>query len=188
MQIIISGQNFQLTEGLKNHTEEKLGKLKKYFEQINETDVVFHVDDSKEKDKKNSVEVTIWANGTTIHAEESAQDLYAAVDVVVDKLERQIKRYKEKLKTKDRKRLNEAKERAITHSVMNIEMAEMETDEPQIIRARKYALKPLFVEEAAMQLREFGREFLVFTNAETEEVNVVYKRKDGTCGLIEPER
>ncbi|MFW5782575.1 MAG: ribosome hibernation-promoting factor, HPF/YfiA family [Candidatus Muiribacteriaceae bacterium] len=186
MQIIISGQNFNLTEGLKVHTEEKLTKLKKYFDQINETDVVFHVDDSKEKERKNSVEVTIWANGTTIHAEESAQDLYAAVNMVVDKLERQIKKYKEKLKSKDRKKISQVKDRSITHSVMELEEEEAD-DTPKIIRARKYALKPLFVEEAALQLREFGREFLVFTNAETEEVNVVYKRKDGTCGLIEPE-
>ncbi|MFA5479257.1 MAG: ribosome-associated translation inhibitor RaiA [Candidatus Muiribacteriota bacterium] len=186
MQIIISGQNFNLTDSLKQHTEEKLSKLKKYFEQINETDVVFHVEDSKEKEKKHSVEVTIWANGTTLHAEESAQDLYSSVDLVVDKLERQIKKYKEKLKTKDRKKLAEAKERAITHSVYDLE-TEVEENNPKVVRARKYALKPLFVEEAAMQLNEFGREFLVFTNAETEQVNVVYKRKDGTVGLIEPE-
>ncbi|MCK9225875.1 MAG: ribosome-associated translation inhibitor RaiA [Candidatus Muirbacterium halophilum] len=188
MHIIISGQNFKLSDSLKKHTEEKIGKLKKYFEQINETDVVFHTDDSKEKEKKDLVEVTIWANGTTIHAEGAGQDLYCAIDVVVERLERQIKRYKEKLKTKNRRKMTETKDRAITHSIMEMEREEVEMESPQVIRARKYALKPLFIEEAAMQLKEFGREFLVFTNAETEQVNVVYKRKDGTCGLIEPER
>ncbi|MGM0608194.1 MAG: ribosome hibernation-promoting factor, HPF/YfiA family [Candidatus Muiribacteriota bacterium] len=186
MQIIISGQNFNLSESLKKHTEEKLSKLQKYFDHINETDVVFHVDDAKEKEKKQSVEVTIWANGTTIHAEEAAVDLYSAIDLVVDKLERQIKKYKEKLKTKNRKKLVEAKEKAITHSVFDVE-SEFENEEPKVIRARKYAMKPLFVEEAAMQLQEFGRNFLVFTNAESEQVNVVYKRNDGSVGLIEPE-
>jgi len=187
VKIIISGQNFHLSEDLKAHTEKKLSNLKKYFEQIIETDVVFHVSDAKEKDKKHSVEVTIWANGTTIHAEDHAQDLKSSVDMVVDKLERQVKKYKEKLKKKSRKKMSVAKEKAIMHSIVGLEEEEEENDTTKIVRARKYALKPLFVEEAALQLQEFGREFLVFTNAETEQVNVVYKRKDGTFGLIEPE-
>jgi len=187
VKIIISGQNFRLTEDLKEHTEKKLSNLKKYFDNIIETDVVFHVSDAKEKDKKHSVEVTIWANGTTIHAEEHALDLKSSVDLVVDKLERQVKKYKEKLKKKSRKKMAKARERAITHTIVGLEEEEEDNDQTRIVRTRKYALKPLFVEEAALQLKEFGRNFLVFTNADTEQVNVVYKRKDGTFGLIEPE-
>jgi putative sigma-54 modulation protein len=186
MQIVISGKNFHLTESLKEHTEKKLSNLKKYFDHILETDVVFHVAEGKDKETKNWVEVTIWANGTTLHAEEHARDLYAAVDMVVDKLERQIKKYKEKLKAKNRRKIASSKEKAIVHTIVDFEENE-NSDEPKIVRTRKHALKPLFVEEAALQLKEFGQNFLVFTNAETERVNVIYRRKDGSFGLIDPE-
>lgn len=174
MRYIISGRNIEVTEGLKSAVEEKLGKLERYF--VNDTEV--HVTLSVEKDRQ-KIEVTIPMKGNIIRAEEVSNDMYVSIDLVEEIIERQLRKYKNKII--DRKQ---------SGNHFNPDFLEEEADDDEqikIIRTKKFAIKPMDVEEACVQMELLGHNFFVFRNAETDEVNVVYKRKEHTYGLIEPE-
>ena len=183
MHLVISGKNLNLTESLKSYVEEKLGRIKRFFDSITELDVTLGIEKTLDPDKSKFAEVVLFSNGITLYAKETSSDMYAAIDLVSDKLERQVKKHKEKLKEKSRKERANKKYYQATHSLVAFDEEE---DTPVIIRSSKFAIKPMYVEEAAEQLKSLDQEFFVFTNAETEEVNVIYKRKDGNFGLIEP--
>lgn len=189
MNIVVNGKNIDLTEGLVNYAKEKFQKLGQYFEHILEIDVTLSVDKVKSKEKRQVCDVTIWANGNVMRASEASEDLYASIDMVLDKLERQVKKFKEKLK--DRPKRQSAKQAEAVHKVINVPYEESagqvtEVQKPKIIRSRTFSMKPMFVEDAALQLEMLNQDFVVFANAETNQVNVVYKRNDGNIGLIEP--
>jgi len=171
----IRGKNLDVTPALKQHVEKKVGKIARYFEDL---PINAQVTLSVEKDR-HIVEVTVLLDGIVIRGEEATEDMYSSVDLAVDKLERQIKKYKtrinRKLRYKDAK-LAEA----------HADEGE-EEEEPQIVKVKRFAMKPMSAEEAVMQMNLVGHDFYVFRNAETEEVNVVYRRRDGNYGLIEPE-
>ncbi len=186
MNIVINGKHVELTEALTSYVREKFSKLTNYFEHIIEIDVTLSVEQTKNKEDRQTVEVTIWANGAVLRACESSFDMYASVDLVLDKLERQIVKYKEKLKDIPRRTAHQKREREATHTVLSLSEKTSEANEPKIIRTKKFALKPMFADEAAMQLDLLGQDFVVFSNAQTNEVNVVYRRNDGNIGLIEP--
>lgn len=175
MNFIVSGRNIDVTEALKSKVVKKLSKLDKFFKP--ETEV--HVTLSVQKNLQ-TVEVTIYSGGMVIRAEESSVDMYASIDKVVDVLERQIRRNKTRLEKKLR-------EGAFIKE--NFEIAENieEESEFKVVRSKKFDVKPMTVDEAILQMNLLGHEFFVFRNAETKEVNVVYRRKDGNYGLIEPE-
>lgn len=177
MRYTITGRNIDVTEGLKSKVIKKLSKLEKYFTPDTEAKVALSVvkDDQK-------IEVTIPTRKGLIRAEESSQDMYASIDLVEDDIERQIKRFKNKLVDK--------KQSAQSFSSLFLE--EDEDDEAgeseiRIERTKKFAVKPMDAEEACLQMEMLGHAFYVFQNADTDEVNVVYKRKNGSYGLIEPE-
>jgi putative sigma-54 modulation protein len=176
MKFQIRGKNIQLSEALKEYVEKRLGKLDKYFDNNPEAIVTLSV----EKDR-HRVEVTMPISGFILRGEEESTDMYACIDLVVEKLEKQVEKYKTRLLKKNK-----------SHSikdltpVISVETAD-EDKEPQIVRTKRFAIKPMPIEEAIMQMNLLGHNFFVFSNAETEEVNVVYKRKDGNYGLIEPE-
>ncbi len=173
MKITISGKNFTVTKALREYTEKKVGKLEKFFEGDIEAQVTLSV----EKDR-HIVEVTMPINGMLLRGETETQDMYSSVDVVVDKLEKQIEKYKTKLARKIKK----------TSFKYNNKKQKIHDDsEPKVVRVKKFALKPMDLEEAIMQMELLGHDFFVFSNAETDMVNVVYKRRDGNFGLIEPE-
>lgn len=186
MNIIINGKNIELTESLSNYVHEKFSKLSTYFEHILEIDVTLSVEPIKNKEERQIVEVTIWANGSVLRASESSPDMYASIDLVIDKLERQLIKYKEKLKDIPRRIAQKKREQEATHTIFTLNEKDTESNEPKIIRTKKFALKPMFPDEAAMQLELLGQDFVVFSNAQTNEVNVVYRRNDGNIGLIEP--
>jgi len=186
MNIVINGRHVELTEALNNYVREKFSKLANYFEHIIEIDVTLSVEQAKNKEDRQTVDVTIWANGAVLRASESSFDMYASVDLVLDKLERQIVKYKEKLKDVPRRTAHQKREREATHTVLSLSEKFSDANEPKIIRTKKFALKPMFADEAAMQLELLGQDFVVFSNAQTSEVNVVYRRNDGNIGLIEP--
>jgi len=177
MKFIVSGKNIEITEALRNKTVKKLGKLEKFFNPG--TDV--YVTMSVEKNR-HIVEVTIPFNGVVIRAEESSGDMYASIDMVIDVLEGQIRRHKTRLK----KRLYNGAIKAEYFEQINKQEGE-EEQEFKVVRSKKFAIKPMTVEEAILQMNLLGHQFFVFTNADNEETNVVYKRKDGNYGLIEPE-
>jgi putative sigma-54 modulation protein len=171
-----TGKNMEITDALRDVTEKKLGKLDKYFQQNIEGNVTF----SSEKNRK-IIEVTINLPGTIIRAEEATEDMYASIDKSVDVLERQIRKYKTKLQ----KRLYNNE----TIRFENIVPLQSEDDieKPKLVRRKKFGLKPMSSEEAILQMELLGHNFFVFMDGENEDVRVVYKRKDGNYGIIEPE-
>ena len=177
MKFIVSGKNIEVTDALKDRVSKKLGKLDKFFN----PDTEAHVTMSVEKNRK-IVEVTIIYNGIVFRAEVSNDDMYASIDKAADILERQIR----KNKTRLAKRLHE---NAFKTEGLNVAQNDgiEEEEEFKVVRSKRFAIKPMAVEEAILQMNLLGHEFFVFTNADTKEVNVVYRRKDGNYGLIEPE-
>lgn len=175
MKIIVSGKNFEVTEALKNRVVNKIGKLSKFFN----PDTEAHITMSVEKNRQ-IVEVTIPFNGIVIRGEAQEDDMYASIDKVVDIVEKQILKNKTRLE----KKLREGAFRFDNEPAYNDIPEEKEF---RVVRSKKFAIKPMTVEEAILQMNLLGHEFFVFSNADTKEVNVVYKRKDGNYGLIEPE-
>ena len=174
MRITISGRNIELTEGLKQAVEEKLSKLEKFFKP--DTDV--YVTLSVEKDRQ-KIEVTIPAKGHVIRSEQVSNDMYVSIDLVEEVIERQLRKYKNKLIDKE--------QNAAQLSKAFIEEEVFDEEEIEIIRSKRFAIKPMDPEEACVQMELLGHNFFVFRNADTDEVNVVYKRKSKSYGLIEPE-
>lgn len=174
MKFIISGRNIEVTEGLRTAVEDKIGKLEKYFT----SDTEVHVTMSVEKDRQ-KIEVTIPVKGNIIRSEQVSNDMYVSIDLVEEIIERQLKKYKTKLVDK--------KQSAGFFSQDYIEKDYMDEEEVKIVRTKKFDIKPMYPEDACIQMELLGHNFFVFCNAETDEVNVVYKRKGNTYGLIEPE-
>ncbi len=154
-------------------------KLKKFLEGFTEANVVLSVEKFR-----HIAEVTIMANGTKIVGQEETNDMYSAIDLVADKLEKQVKRHREKIKEKNP--LSHVKGRTVGINVLSFDNTQ-ENNAPRIIKSERYLAKPMYLDEAVMQLDVLPNEFLVFTNAESEAINVLYKRRDGDYGLIEPE-
>ena len=176
MNFIISGRNIDITPGLRQAVEQKLGKLEKYF--TPETDIIVTLSVEKERQK---IEVTIPVKGHIIRSEQSSNDMYVSIDLVEEVIERQLRKYKNKLVARNQEGSNFKQE------FFESEDTSSEDDEIKIIRTKRFGIKPMFPEDACIQMDLLGHDFYVFFNAETEEVNVVYKRKNGTFGLIEPE-
>lgn len=186
MKLIIQSKNVNLNQNIKEYTEKKFYNLKKYFDHIIEIDTIFSLERSKSPEESHYIDVTLWANGITMHAEERAESFNACVDLALEKLEKQVKKYKEKLKAKKRKLIKKEERLAIDNVIsINTELEEETT--PKIIRSRRFSIKPMFVDEAALQLSILNQDFLVFTNADTDKINVIYKRRDGNFGLISPD-
>ena len=174
MKFIIIGRNIDITEGLKSAVQEKLGKLERYF--TPETEI--HVTLSVEKDRQ-KIEVTIPVKGNIIRSEQVSSDMYVSIDLVEEVIERQLRKYKTKIVNQQQAGGNFQKE--------FVEDEFLEDEEVNIIRTKKFGIKPMYPEDACVQMELLGHNFYVLRNAETDEVNVDYKRKGNTYGLIEPE-
>lgn len=174
MRITVSGKNFNITNALKERVEKKLSKFERYFGPDTEAYVTLSVEKNR-----HIVEVTIPFNGVILRGEEATADMYTSIDNVVEKLERQMRRHKTKLE----KRIKDGNIRFENWT----SSTEEEDQEVKIVKTKRFAMKPMPVEEAVLQMELLGHNFFVFSNADTDEVNVVYKRKDGNYGLIEPE-
>ena len=175
MKMIISGKNIDVTPGLRSAVEAKLGKLERYFT----ADTEIYVTLSVEKDRQ-KIEVTIPMKGNIIRSEQTSSDMYVSIDLVEEVIERQLKKYRTKLVTKQQSAASVFKQDFLD------EKSE-DDEEIKIIRTKKFDMKPMYPEDACVEMELLGHDFYVFINAETEDVNVVYKRKGNTYGLIEPE-
>lgn len=175
MRITITGRNIELTEGIKSAVEDKLGKLEKYF--TPETDVYVTLSVEKERQK---IEVTIPVKGHIIRSEQVSNDMYVSIDLVEEVIERQLKRYRTKLIAKQQNAI-------VNFNQEYIDGADDNDEEVRIVRTKRFGVKPMYPEDACVQMELSGHDFFVFRNAETDEVNVVYRRKGNTYGLIEPE-
>ena len=174
MKFIIVGRNSEVTPGLRAAVEEKIGKLDKYFN----PDTEVHVTLSVEKDRQ-KIEVTIPVKGSIIRSEQVSNDMYVSIDLVEEIIERQLKKYKNKIVDKQ--------QAAASFSKAYVENDYTDDEEIKIVRTKKFDIKPMYPEDACIQMELLGHSFFVFCNAETDQVNVVYKRKGDTYGLIEPE-
>ena len=174
MNITVYGKNIQLTDALKEVATKKISRLDKFFTMDIEAKIVLSVERTKQK-----VEVTIPFNGRILRVEEALEDMYSSIDDAVESLEKQIRKHKTKLE--DRKHSSES------IKFENVEPLEEEEEDFKVVKTKRFAIKPMSIEEAVLQMDLLKHDFFVFLNADTEEVNVVYKRKDANYGLIEPE-
>jgi len=161
----------EVTPALRDYVDKRLGKIEKYFEYPIAPQVTLSI----ERDR-HIVEVTVPVNGMLLRGEEETGDMYSAVDLVLEKLEKQIEKYRTRL----------------TRRVRNVDKGAQASyiepdDQPKIVRVKRFAVKPMTAEEAVLQMNLLGHDFFVFRNSESEDVEVVYRRKDGNYGLIEPE-
>ena len=173
MKFIIIGKNIDVTPGLKDAVENKLGKLQRYFTPDTEIHVTLSVQKEHQK-----IEVTIPVKGNIIRSEQESDDMYVSIDLVEEVIERQLRKYKNKLVARQQGGGNFQKE-----------FLEKEADDQEvnIIRTKKFDIKPMYPEDACIQMELLGHNFFAFVNAETDDICVVYKRKGNSYGLIEPE-
>lgn len=175
MKFIISGKNIEVTQGLRSAVEDKIGKLEKYFKPDTEVYVTLSVEKDRQK-----IEVTIPVKGNIIRSEQVSSDMYISIDLVEEIIERQLKKYKNKLVGHKQHASSVFKQDFVDNDYMDEE-------EIKITRSKKFEAKPMYPEDACIQMELLGHNFFIFSNAETDQVNVVYKRKGNTYGLIEPE-
>lgn len=182
MQIVVKGRNMEITDALREYVERKVRPLGRHFGNIIEVQVILSINKNPSVELNQDVELSALVNGVFMGVEEHDDDMYRAIDEAVDKLDRQVSRYKEKIQEKADMKYTQA---------MGVaeEMIEEEEEEPlqpqQIVKRKSFLLKPMFPEDAAIQMDELGHAFFVFRNAETESINVIYRRQDGNYGLIE---
>lgn len=174
MNINIRGKHIEVTDALRSYVIKRVGKLEKYTDEFMDVTVTLLV----EKDR-HRVEVTAPINGMILRGEEETSDMYSSIDMVLEKLERQIDKYRTRIGK--RLRTKALKDHEAEHPVEGVE------PEHELVRLKKFPAKPMSVDEALMQMNLIGHSFYVFTNAETQQINVVYKRKHGDYGLLEPD-
>ena len=175
MRYTVTGKNIEVTEALKDAAVSKIMKLEKFFTPETSANITMSVEKLIHK-----IEVTIPLKGSVIRAEEHEDSMYAAIDLVVDKLERQLIKHRQKIVARHRN------SGSFKNDYLDL-IDEEPSNQLKIVRSKRFAMKPMDAEEACMELELLGHDFFVFRNAETDEVNVVYKRKGGAFGLIEPE-
>jgi putative sigma-54 modulation protein len=188
MNFNIRGENIEVTPSLRQYVEKKVGRLDRYFEEDITSDVFVTMKVTRDQ---HSVEVTIPMTNLLLRAEENSLDMYASIDLVLEKLERQIRKYKTKINRKFRQEgsMKQVFQEAVQNgrSAVNGQETVEDDDDIEIVRTKRFNLKPMDAEEAVLQMDMLGHNFFVFSDAESEEVSVVYKRKDGRYGLIQPE-
>lgn len=186
MRVSITARHMELTDGIKVHVQQSLDKLVQHFDKLIDADVVL----STEK-HRHVADITLHANGLRIHGKDATEDMYVSIDKVASKLDRQILRFKEKIKKFKPREIAQAMDYGhsqieIDHEAEHDESVEV-TDRHRVVHHEKLTMRPMSVDEATMQLELTEDPFLVFANADTQKVNVLYRHNDGTYGLIEPQ-
>jgi putative sigma-54 modulation protein len=197
MKIQVKGRNVAVTDALQTYSEEKLAKVHRLLQErkiddVSRVELELMVEKNPSNSHNNVAEVTIFTRGPVIRAKESSEDMYAAIDLVTDKIQRRVKKYHDRVHGRnhhkrpippvlppedDERRLQEAAGLAV----------EAASQHGSVVKTKRFALKPMTVDEATLQLELVGHDFFVFRNVESEQVNVVYRRRDQDYGLIEPE-
>ena len=173
MKFVYASKDMAVSDSLKSRVEKKLSKLERYFREEPEATIRFKV----QKGARNIVEITVNAAGVILRAEESSNDMYLSIDHAVDKLESQIRRHRTKLE----KRIRTAELEPVTEAPV------FEEQSYDIVRTKKFAVKPMSVEDAITQMELLGHDFFLFQNEESETMNVLYRRHDGSYGLLQPD-
>jgi putative sigma-54 modulation protein len=180
MNLQVKGRNLEVSDQIRQYAEDKLGKLERLVNDPTRVELELAVEKNPSIADNQIAEATVWTKGPVLRARESSGDMKASIDQLVDKLERQVKRYRDKR----RPRKHDRPESAIPEPDL---LERLEEDEATaIVKTKQFAVKPMAPDEAVLQLELVGHDFFVFRNAESDEVNVVYRRRDGNYGLIEP--
>jgi putative sigma-54 modulation protein len=174
----VKGKNVDVTDSLKDYALQKLGKLEKHLNDAARLELELHVEKNPSISQNQVAEATVWTKGPVLRARESSTDMKASIDQLVEKLERQARRYRDKRRRGPSRGNND-------QGLEGIAVVPSE-ETPVIVKTKQFAIKPMTPEEAVLQLELIGHDFFVFQNADTNEVNVVYRRRDGNYGLIEP--
>lgn len=181
MELIIKGKNFEVTDRLRDYVHKKINRLDRYLPTITEAWVELSVEGTKAAQDRQVCQVTVRSNGTILRAEERSDDMFSAIDTVLDKMYRQIARYKGKRK-------NRWRGAGMTAEPLPIELEEEAEEEAHtIVRTKRFPMTPMHAEEAVEQMELLGHDFFVFFNADEGQINVLYRRKDGDYGLLQPE-
>jgi putative sigma-54 modulation protein len=180
MRLQVKGRNLEVSEQIRTYAEEKLGKLDRLVNDPTRVELELAVEKNPSIHDNHVAEATVWTKGPVLRAREASSDMKASIDQLVSKLERQVKRYREKRRVSPRRHARDGGVAAEAAPV------EVEEDETTIVKTKQFAVTPMSPEEAVLQLELVGHDFFVFRNAETETINVVYRRRDGDYGLIEP--
>ena len=185
MHVIVHGHGIDVTGPLREYAERKVSKLDEYYGNIQKATVTLDVRPIDDLFRNNVAEVTVWTAGRMLRATDGASDMYAAIDQVFEMLERQIEKHKEKRKHETRRQAERAKEEV--REMLEEKLRPKEPAGPVIVKVKRFAMKPQTPEEAAHEMELLGHDFYMFMNSKTREINVVYRRKTGNYGLIEPE-
>ncbi len=179
MRLQVKGRNLEVSEQIREYAENKLGKLDRLVKDPTRIELELAVEKNPSIADNQVAEATVWTKGPVLRARETSEDMKASIDQLVDKLERQVKRYRDKRRPRKHDR----------HDGPPPEFASTEVSEsgPAIVKTKQFAFKPMTAEEAVLQLELVGHDFFVFRNSESEEINVVYRRRDEDYGLIEPQ-
>jgi ribosome hibernation promoting factor len=180
MRLQVKGRNLEISEQIRSYAEEKMGKLDRLVSDPTRVELELAVEKNPSIADNHVAEATVWTKGPVLRARETSSDMKASIDQLVAKLERQVKRYREKRRIAPRRH---ARDGGVPAEPEPLEAPE---DDTTIVKTKQFSMSPLSPEEAVLQLELVGHDFFVFRNAETEVINVVYRRRDGDYGLIEP--
>lgn len=178
MEIQVTGRHVSVTKGMKDYVRKKLERIGRFNLRFTGAHVIMDVEKYRHR-----VEVTLQVDHTRIHGEEVSEDMYQSVDKVLDKIERQLRKYKQKFKNRKTKQIRPTE---IDPSEVSSDSVKEEKFRPKLVKTEKFAVKPMDLDEAVLQMERSKEGFVMFRNAETEKVNVIYRRHDGDFGLIEP--
>jgi putative sigma-54 modulation protein len=185
MRVTVKGKNVHVSDSLKAYVEKKLQKLSRYFSNIKEAQVTQTI-----QRNWHVIEVQVEGDGVFLRGEDRSPDMYACVDAIVEKLEKQVKRFKGKLMLHPREGVGAAMAAEVAPEILTEPLEEVDEEDqplPGVVRTKRFAVKPMTPDEAAMQMELLNHDFFVFLNGDTQQINVLYRRKDGNYGLIEPE-
>jgi putative sigma-54 modulation protein len=179
MQLQVKGRNLEVSDQIRQYAEDKLAKLDRLVKDPTRVELELAVEKNPSISDNHIAEATVWTKGPVLRAREASGDMKASIDQLVDKLERQVKRYREKRRPRKHDRPDDV--------VPELPPLDLSDEGPAIVKSKQFAFKPMAPDEAVLQLELVGHDFFVFRNAESEEINVVYRRRDGAYGLIEPQ-
>jgi putative sigma-54 modulation protein len=193
MQLQVSGRNLDITEPIREYAERKLARIERHLTEDTRVDLELAIERNRSISANQHAELTVWTRGPVLRAHEYAEDMYAAIDLAVDKLDRQVRRYRERRRhwrphhqARDIEALLPLSDDDEAAEVAEANGAEPDLPIPTIVKTKRFNMKPMHPDEAALQLELVGHEFYVFLNAESDAVAVIYRRRDGNLGVIEP--
>ncbi|MDX6572915.1 MAG: putative sigma-54 modulation protein [Gaiellales bacterium] len=193
MQLQVSGRNLDVSAAIREYAERKLARIERHLTEDTRVDLELAIERNRSISASQHAELTVWTRGPVLRAHEYAEDMYAAIDLAVDKLDRQVRRYRERRRhwrphhqVRDIEALLPLSDDDEAASLALANGSEPDAPIPSIVKTKRFNMKPMHPDEAALQLELVGHEFYVFLNAESDAVAVIYRRRDGNLGVIEP--